>query len=157
MDQYDENFRRNPLINPATATGPEGMFTTTPQAQAQALPMRSPLPKPTSCFNRAAERWIDVQNVTITASQKKVLLWIYKCTGGKTMTIVSFYRRITADLGISKKAAISHVAALNKKKLLIDYGSAFHPKRPKQAIGKRFFIPNEVKVLINFQLDDHRM
>ena len=104
-------------------------------------------------FSRAAETFINTKEVSLTSQQCRVLLWIYGELKGEKVTIVCFYRRISGDLEITKKAVQSAVASLKKKNMLLDLGIAPSLRNPRQAIGKRFRIPHNVNVMLAFQLD----
>ncbi len=110
-----------------------------------------------SNLSNAAKRWINAQDISLTSKQRRVLLWIANELQGKKQTIVCFYSRISGDLGITRKSVISAIIALKKKNVLFDLGIACSPKNPRQVIGKRFVIPQEIYTIIEFQLQDHRM
>ena len=82
-------------------------------------------------FSSPAERWINAQDISLTSKQRRVLLWVANDLKGKKQTIVRFYWRITRDLGITKKAVISAIIALEKKKVLFDLGVAYSPTNPR--------------------------
>ena len=121
------------------------------------LPKNAPLSVLKSKFSSAAERWINTPDLSLTIKQRRVLLWIAMELKGKKQTVIYFYRRISGDLRITQKAVRSATSGLIKKKVLFDLGIAYNPKNPRQAIGKRFVIPQDIYTIIEFQLQDLRM
>lgn len=102
-----------------------------------------------------SEQWIhDGEPARPTVKQKLILLWLaMECKNKKMTTIPCMYRRIGAALGMSKRAARVHVAALEKKKLIWSY-VAYHPNNSRQAVGKRILIPQDVYIFLEMQVSN---
>lgn len=71
-------------------------------------------------------------------TQKRVLLWLMTVGKNRDGNFVCFYKELGKSIGITKKAARVHVAALEKKRFIIT--SVLYRLGTRQPIGKRVAI-----------------
>lgn len=86
----------------------------------------------------------------LTLTQKRLLFWLTIFCNGKEKEFLCFYKQIGAAIGITKKAARVHVAALEKKKFIVT--APIYRLGSNQIIGKRVVITKYAPQVKNLNL-----
>ena len=142
-----------PTINQSIKSQFEESLEPSIGAESKRVPVTAPPPVQDFKLSSADEWWINNKYFNMTSKQRRVFQWIYgEITRRDQTFIISFYGKISRDLGITKRAVRSIVSALIKKETLYDFGIVYRSTHSRQAIGKCFFIPNEISLIHEKQL-----